>query len=623
MKKQLFIFMILLLGSTSIFAQYISLADYTRDSTKFKDANAPWNTINKDNYGHARSVFVTDDLDGDGLVEILVTDYSNGGRIHAFEYSGEGVLEMVWSSPDGLAEAHLRSTPRWVQTGDLDGDGNKEIIFAVGTKSSSQLQVFENVGDNDYGTQTIKEFKSDQFSGLGIGNFNAEGERGTVYDFDGDGTSELIWRNDDNKVYIISINGGAPGFGSWVIEGGDPNVDPMNWAPGGSFIHSVPADIDGDGVVEIVNHNFDNLAFWSIDVDGADSYSYSADGNPDEGKLGPFYYSFSKKDIGSLMGLAVADVDGDGKDEIASITGYGGDSPYGVGLISIGQGENGLDVWDDSSKFVQLANRWDIGKEDSSSQFWGIYSADLNQNGYDEILAGGSYGEQVISIEYKGSGDIMDPNNYESTVIYAGEPENKSEWLEITISDSAGVVDTSYSRDAWQNPFVMKMFHGDITGDGKLELAIAYQIDDADETDIVNRSWNGSSWDETISKVARKFSVPFRILQFDDETGVKELNLNFVTPNDYVLKQNYPNPFNPTTNIRFSLPVSKKITVKIYDMLGAEVKTLIDNEEFAKGSYEATWDGTNNFGSKVASGNYIATMKFGNFNKSIKMQLLK
>ncbi|MCF6269517.1 MAG: FG-GAP-like repeat-containing protein [Melioribacteraceae bacterium] len=622
MKKTLVV-LLFLFGATSILAQYKSIATYTRDSTGYTNPDAPWNTVVKDNYGHIRSVLITDDLDGDGKAEILATDYSGGGRIHAFEYAGNGVLEMVWSSPLGLGENHLRSTPRWVQTGDLDGDGKKEIIFAVGTKSTSKLQVFENVGDNDYGTQSIIEFPSDQFSSLGLGNFNAEGERGTVSDFDGDGTSELIWRNDDKKVYILSISGNAPGFASWQIEGGDPNVDPMNWAPGGTFYHSVPADIDGDGIIEIVNHNFDNLAFWSIDVEGTNSYSYSADGNPDGGKLGPYYYGFLENDAVSLMGLAVADVDGDNKDEIACITGYSGDYRYGVGLINIGQGETGLNVWDNANKFTQLANRWDIGKADSSSQFWGIHSADLNQNGNDEILVGGFYGENVVSIEFSGTGDITDLTNYEIKVLYSGETLDNTEWITITISDSVGVIDTQYSKDAWQNPGVMKMSDGDITGDGKLELALAYQIDYADSTDIIHKSWNGSSWDETTETIARKYSIPLRILQYDIDTGVRELNLNIITPDDYVLEQNYPNPFNPSTNIRFSLPISKKITVKIYDMLGSEVKTLVDNEAFTKGSYEATWDGTNNFGSKVASGNYIATMKFGNFSKSIKMQLLK
>ena len=73
----------------------------------------------------------------------------------------------------------------------------------------------------------------------------------------------------------------------------------------------------------------------------------------------------------------------------------------------------------------------------------------------------------------------------------------------------------------------------------------------------------------------------------------------------------------------FRSPVSKRISLTIYDILGRKIKTLIDNQEYHKGTYEARWDGTNNFGSKVASGIYIYTLKFGNFQKSLKMDLLK
>ncbi len=106
-------------------------------------------------------------------------------------------------------------------------------------------------------------------------------------------------------------------------------------------------------------------------------------------------------------------------------------------------------------------------------------------------------------------------------------------------------------------------------------------------------------------------------------SGIKETDLGIITPNDYTLEQNYPNPFNPTTSIRFSLPLQKKISIVVYDVLGNEVKTLINGQEFEKGSYEVTWDGTNNIGNTVASGQYIYTMKYGNFSKSLKMTLLK
>lgn len=613
--KKLLIFLLFLFSGTLMFAQLTSTASFNRSALDQSDTLRAWAT------GGIRSVHIGGDLDGDGKVEIIATDYSNGGRVHVLEYNESGVLELVWSSPVDLAREN-KSTPRWVQTGDLDGDGNKEIIFPVGPSYSGNVMVYENVGDNDFGTKSIIDFPADMLTGDGYGEFRMDRERGTVADFDGDGQDELILSNKDNNVYILSISGNAPGFASWVVEGGDPTTNATSKVTGGSAWHSIPADINGDGKNEIVNHNWNNFSYSSIEVNGANSYSYPVP-NSDAGVFGPSYYEFFKNygvDGVAFMGIVAADVDGDGKDEVAGLA-Y---SKYDLTLVSQPKSASGTAIWDDSTKFSILKKRWDLSSVgDSIAQFWGCYAADLNGNGKDEILIGGFYDENVVAVEYNGSGNILDGTNYDVTYYYGGEPENTWEWKTITITDSAGVVDTQYSKKAWDNPGVMKMTSGDIIGnDGKPELIIAYQGGDYDSVEIVNKTWNGSSWDEVKNKIFNDHNIQLRLLQFTGGTGVIK-NIDVVTPNDYTLNQNYPNPFNPTTNINFSLPISKKITIKIFDMLGREVKTLVNNQEFAKGSYQATWNGTNNFGSKVASGNYIATMKFGNFSKSIKMQLLK
>jgi hypothetical protein len=90
----------------------------------------------------------------------------------------------------------------------------------------------------------------------------------------------------------------------------------------------------------------------------------------------------------------------------------------------------------------------------------------------------------------------------------------------------------------------------------------------------------------------------------------------------FSLAQNFPNPFNPNTFIQFSLPVSGKISLKIYNLLGQEVKTLIDEEKRA-GEYEVLWDGKDNFGEDVASGIYFYRVAVGDFSETRKLVLLK
>lgn len=93
-------------------------------------------------------------------------------------------------------------------------------------------------------------------------------------------------------------------------------------------------------------------------------------------------------------------------------------------------------------------------------------------------------------------------------------------------------------------------------------------------------------------------------------------------PSYFELKQNYPNPFNPTTKIEFSLPKTCNVEIKIYNMLGQEIKTLV-NKNYKAGSHVVVWDGKDNFGKTVSTGLYLYSMKAGDFVKVKKGLLLK
>jgi len=88
-------------------------------------------------------------------------------------------------------------------------------------------------------------------------------------------------------------------------------------------------------------------------------------------------------------------------------------------------------------------------------------------------------------------------------------------------------------------------------------------------------------------------------------------------PNNYKLRQNYPNPFNPSTNIEYSIPEASFVELKVYDVLGNEVATLVNKEQTA-GVYRADFSGNG-----LASGLYIARITAGNYTSSIKMTLMK
>jgi hypothetical protein len=93
-------------------------------------------------------------------------------------------------------------------------------------------------------------------------------------------------------------------------------------------------------------------------------------------------------------------------------------------------------------------------------------------------------------------------------------------------------------------------------------------------------------------------------------------------PKEFSLSQNYPNPFNPSTQIRFALPKEGKVEIKIYDMLGREVRTLI-NEKLVAGTYTLEWNGRNNYGLNVSTGAYFYRISTDKHVMTKKMLLMK
>ena len=102
------------------------------------------------------------------------------------------------------------------------------------------------------------------------------------------------------------------------------------------------------------------------------------------------------------------------------------------------------------------------------------------------------------------------------------------------------------------------------------------------------------------------------------ETFLEEINHRKpFTPNQTILFQNYPNPFNSTTTIRFQLPSSGVVTLKLYDILGKEIESLLGGNRLA-GEYEIKWQAQG-----VPSGQYIYRLETGDFFESRKLILQK
>ena len=113
----------------------------------------------------------------------------------------------------------------------------------------------------------------------------------------------------------------------------------------------------------------------------------------------------------------------------------------------------------------------------------------------------------------------------------------------------------------------------------------------------------------------------YEVYNFNAPVSTNNNNLQSNERN-FRLEQNYPNPFNPWTTIEFEMPMEENVTIKIYDINGRLIKTLLD-EKKPLGIHSVIWDGKNNSGNNVATGTYFYQIQMGNLLESKKMILLK
>ncbi len=127
------------------------------------------------------------------------------------------------------------------------------------------------------------------------------------------------------------------------------------------------------------------------------------------------------------------------------------------------------------------------------------------------------------------------------------------------------------------------------------------------------RSKNESGSYSNFSRTAS--FTPDQFTDVQDET-------NEVIPDKFYLSQNYPNPFNPSTIIKYGIPKSSFVSIKIYNIIGQQVRALL-NEEREAGEYQVEWNGKNDYGQNVSSSTYIYRIITGDYIKTLKMILLR
>jgi hypothetical protein len=181
----------------------------------------------------------------------------------------------------------------------------------------------------------------------------------------------------------------------------------------------------------------------------------------------------------------------------------------------------------------------------------------------------------------------------------------------VTVFDYVTIKSYSNGDTAW-----LRKYHGPV--ENGYDYAYALAVDSSGNVYVTGESQSsGTDYDYCTIKYSPK------------STDVKDETEGQEKPSEFALSQNYPNPFNPATVIRYTVHGSQFVvrspihtTLKIYNVLGEMVRTLVDEKKLP-GDYTVQWDGKNDKGEQLASGIYFYELKVGDYTSAKKMVLLK
>ncbi len=226
-------------------------------------------------------------------------------------------------------------------------------------------------------------------------------------------------------------------------------------------------------------------------------------------------------------------------------------------------------------------------------------------------------------------GGLMVQNSDEMVKImnlsYIIENNNQKKFMSINSihlsqNDSTKIINLDSNRNKFINYGVSKQFdiEIDLSSDIGYSRFVALNITiPANSSHIFVPQWTNLNNSQLIilEDLGNTGTISDTIYVNNQFIGIE--NKEPEVPTKFSLSQNYPNPFNPLTKIRYTLPKNIFVKLKIFDILGKEIETLV-NEKQSPGTYEATFDA-----SKYPSGVYFYKLETENYSETKKMVLIK
>ena len=317
-----------------------------------------------------------------------------------------------------------------------------------------------------------------------------------------------------------------------------------------------------------------------------------------------------------------------------------------IGIRNRGMGANGFIgpmrpvLWADND-LDQGMNHLGF-KLSADGEFIGIYQATSYWDNHPRlhVLDSLTFDEQDTDLSY---GQYPDGSNMWMQMIPSPGSFNRNaaefalleptDNTQITIDENN--VDTGFITFSWEDSWNFTdneiIYHLQVSstgiGDHDMDttgtsVLVSYQeiIELMEENNVTTAyiDWTVYAIDGTDTLEAD--NAPFSLI-VDGENALSILSEELI-PVQYALHQNYPNPFNPITTLRYDLPENSMVTITIYDMVGREVHTIM-NEVQNAGYKSIVWDATNNYDQAVSAGIYIYQIKTDAFVQTKKMILLK
>ena len=509
-----------------------------------------------------------DDVDGDGKPDIYLAG-NNFGAILDIEWDGGTVFDVG----DALTFTSL--------TNDGAAQGKARIVMA----SSADAANFA-AGDSiqlSTGTATVEVYVVDAVATVNVDlTTNVTTESNTT-------AKEFIYAAD-------VTNGDDYSYFSTTIKGAD--------VQGGEFARPANiqiTDMDGDGLREITaiipwsgDNPIDNLlGLYVFEQTANDGVNTNLTNIWHEATDAVFERGYVLTGGGSLR--ASVDIDQDGLGEFLAYMQDGG--------------EHIIFLFEVTSK---TSNEWQV--------VWSFQFSDGTAG-----IVGGERGIMVMDIDGDKRQEIVIIMDSEDPAVEGGfNAGHIFEWdgTGTSLAQNNGLPSTP---TATFDPPRDALGHVSLENNS---LVFDVDGDNHDELILTHRGGNGTflsiiSLDpKTAGDVSSGVDVT---IEFEDKfvfVGIDDGSLGSQLPKTLALRQNYPNPFNPITNIIYDVPASASVSLRIYDMLGRNVITLV-NEQQNAGTYNVEWNGKNSSGIQVTSGIYFYRLEAGQSATTKKMLLLR